>query len=79
MASKCLTRQPTCYKNPSNLPSLDLILTNVSRSFQSTYVVETRMSDFYFMSLTVMKKSFQKYRYKTINFSSIKFYGEVNQ
>ena len=33
---KNLIKQPTCYKNSSNLACIDLILTNVPRSFQST-------------------------------------------
>ena len=37
---KNLIRQPTCYKNPSNPACIDLILTNVSLSFQSTCVVD---------------------------------------
>ena len=37
---KDLIRQPACYKNPSNPACIDLILTNVSLSFQSTCVVD---------------------------------------
>ena len=33
---KILIRQPTSYKNPSNLVCIDLIVKNVPRSFQST-------------------------------------------
>ena len=36
---KNLIRQPTSYKNPSDPVCIDLILTNVPRSFQSTCVV----------------------------------------
>ena len=60
-------RQPTCCKNPRNPVCIDLILTNVPRSFQSTCVVETGLSDFHLMTLTVMRKSFKKYQPKTIN------------
>ena len=70
---KNLITQPTCYKNPSNPACLDLILTNVPRSFQSTCVVETgRPSDFHLMTLTVMTESFKKYQPKTINYRSYK-------
>ena len=31
---KYTIKQPTCYKNPSNLTCLDVMLTNVSRSFR---------------------------------------------
>ena len=69
---KNLIRHPTCYKNPSNLVCIDLILTNVPRSFQSTCVVETGLSDFHLMTLTVMRKSFKKYQPKIINYRSYK-------
>ena len=69
---KNLVRQPTCYKNPSNPVCIDLILTNVPRSFQSTCVVETGLSDFHFKTLTVMSKSFNKYHPKIINYRSSK-------
>ena len=54
-------KQPKCYKNPSRPTCIDLILTNVYRSFQSTSVIETGFSDFRFMTLAVMKKSFNKF------------------
>ena len=56
-----LIKQPTCYKNPSRPTSIDLILTNVPRSFQSTCVIETGLSDFHLMTLTVMKKSYKHF------------------
>ena len=45
---------------------------NVPRSFQSIYVVETELSDFYLMTLTVMKKGFKKYQLRTTNYRSYK-------
>ena len=69
---KNLTRQPTCYKNPSNPVCIDLILTNVPRSLQSTCVVEAGLSDFHLMTLTAMRKSFKKDQPKIINSSSYK-------
>ena len=47
-----LIKQPTYYENPSRPTSIDLILTNVLRSFQSTCVIETVLSDFHLMTLT---------------------------
>ena len=69
---KNLIRQPTCYKNPSNPAWIDLILTNVPHNFQSTCVVDTGLSDFYLMTLTVMRKSFNKYQPKVINYRTYK-------
>lgn len=65
---KILIRQPTSYKNPSNLVCIDLIVKNVPRSFQSTCVVETGLSDFHLMTLIVMRKSFKKFQSKIINY-----------
>ena len=69
---KNLIRQPTCYKKSSNPVCIDLILENVPRSFQSTCVVETGLSDFHLMTLTVMRKSFKKYQPKIMNYRSYK-------
>ena len=46
------------------------MITNVPRSFQSTCVVETGLSDFHMMTLTVMKKRFKKFQPKIINYRS---------
>ena len=73
---KNLIGQLTCYKNPSNLVCIDLILTNVLRTFQSTCVVETGLSDFHLMTLTVMGKSFRKYQPKIINYRSYKNFSK---
>ena len=54
-----LIKHPTCYKNPSRTKCIDLILTNVPRSFQNTCVIEAGLSDFHLMTLTVMRKSFK--------------------
>ena len=45
-------KQKTCFKNPENPPCIDLILTNCQRSFQSTCIFETRLSDFHKMTVT---------------------------
>ena len=56
---KSLIKQPTCYKNPNKPTCIDLILTNVPRMFQSTCVLETGLSDFHLMTVTVMRKTFK--------------------
>ena len=56
-ALKNLIRQPTRYKNLSNPACIDLILATGPDTFQSTCVVETGLSDFHLMTLTVMRKS----------------------
>ena len=70
-----LIKQPTCYENPSHPKCIDLILTNVPRSFQTTCVIETGLSDFHLMTLTVMRKSFKKLKPRVINYRSYKHFS----
>ena len=67
-----LIKQPTCYKNPNNPTCIDLILSNTPRSFQSTCVIETGLSDFHLMTLTAMTKSFRKFHPRLTNYRSYK-------
>ena len=69
---KNLVRQPTCFKNPDNLSCIDLFLTNCSRSFQETQVIETGLSDFHKMNLTVLKMFFTKQKMRPFSTGIIK-------
>ena len=69
---KSLIREPTCYKSPSNPICIDLILTNAPQKFESTCVLETGLSDFHLMTVTVMRKIFKKSKPRTINYRSYK-------
>ena len=55
-----LIKQASCYKNPISATYVDLILSKVPGSLQSTCVIETRLSDFHIMTLTALKKIFKK-------------------
>ena len=55
---KNLVNKPTCYKNSIKPTCIDLILTN-QPTLLST-VLETRLSDFHFLTITEFKMSFQK-------------------
>ena len=57
---KNLITSPTCFKNPLNPSSIDVILTNKSRSFQNSQVIETGISDHHKLTITVLKTYFQK-------------------
>ena len=72
---KSLIRQPTCYKSPSNPTSTGLIQTNVHQKFQSTCVLETGLSDFHLMTVTVMRKIFKKLKPRTINYRYYKHFS----
>ena len=61
-----LIKDPTCFKHISNPTCIDLILTNKSSLFQHSRFVETGLSDFHQMTITVMKMSYQKLKPKII-------------
>ena len=69
---KNLVKGPTCFKNPENPSCIDLILTNHPRSFQGSTLIETGLSDFHKMTLTVMKMHFEKQRPKIIYYRDYK-------
>ena len=62
-------------KTPNNPVCIDLILTNVPRSFQSACVVETGLPDFHLITLTVMRTIFKKYHPKMINYRLYKIFS----
>ena len=69
---KSLIRVPTCFKIPRNPSCIDLILTNSQRNFQSSCAIETGLSDFHRMTVTVMKASFRKLKPKVIHHRNYK-------
>ena len=78
---KNIVRDKTCFKSPINSTRIDLMITNRPKSFQESEVIETGLSDFHKMSLTVMKvfynnrKSFNR-KYK--DFSNEAFFSQVS-
>ena len=52
---KYIIGEPTRYKNPDNLTGIDFILTNCPKSFQEPSTLETGLSDFHKMVITVFK------------------------
>ena len=63
-----LINRPTCYKTPEKPSCIDLLLTNRPKSFQNSSVVETGLSDFHKMAVTVMKTTFEKLKPKVSYF-----------
>ena len=61
-----LIKEPTCFKNPENPSCIDLILTNFPKSFQNSMAIETGLSDFHKMTVTVMKSHYKKLKPKII-------------
>ena len=70
-----LIKQPTCFKNPENTSCIDLILTNKPRSFQSICVIETGLSDFHRMTVSVLKTDFRKLPPKVVTYRDFKKFG----
>ena len=52
-----MVNSPTCHKSDSST-CIDLILTNRSRSFKNTKTIETGLSDFHEMIVTVFRSGF---------------------
>ena len=69
---KSLIKVPTYFKKPENPSCIDLILTNNPLSFQNSGVIETGLSDFHKMIVTVMKTTNQKLNLK------ITYYRDYN-
>ena len=61
-----LVKGPTCYKSLYNPSCINLLLTNPPRSFQNTVIIETGISDFHEMGITVMKVFHKKRERKII-------------
>ena len=57
---KSLNKKPTCFKNPENPSCIDLFLTNRQKSFQNTSTIETGISDFHKLVVTVLKMYYKK-------------------
>ena len=82
---KNLVKEPTCFKNIDNPSCIDLFLTNTQPSFQNTTTVETGLSDFHKMAVTVLKTTFPKAQPKIIyyrdykNFDLSKFRIELRE
>ena len=55
-------------KNPENPSCIDLVLTNNPNSFQNSGVIETGLSDFHKMTVTVMKTTFEKLKPNIIHY-----------
>ena len=80
---KNLVKEKTCYKSLENPSCIDLLITNSSASFQNTTTVETGLSDFHKMVVTVMKTTFPKAQPKIVyyrdykNFDLAKFRSDL--
>ena len=67
-----LIKDNACYKSAENPSSIDIMLTNKKLSFQNSMTLETGLSDFHKMSITVLKRYFKKKDPITITYHDLK-------
>ena len=72
-----LIKEPTCFKSLENPSSIDLMLTNKKNSFQNSMAIETGLSDFHKMTVTVMKRYFKKNEPVTIEYRDLKNFDPI--
>ena len=65
---KSLIKDPTCFENLENLSCINLILANSPHTFQNSCVIETGLSDFHKMIVSVMKTTFQKLKPRIVQY-----------
>ena len=73
---KNLVPEPTCYKSET-ARCIYLVLTNRNRSVQQSTTVETGLSDFHKMAVTVLKTTFPKQGPTVINYRNYKNFDEL--
>ena len=69
---KNLIKKPTCFKNLKNPKTIDLILTNRPRKFCNSDTLETGLSDFHKLTVTVLKMFFKKQSPNVISYRNYK-------
>ena len=71
-------KQPTCFKNREKPSCNDLISINRPKSFQSTYIIETGLSDFHRVTVSVLKMHFRKLPPRIISYRDFSYYHNAN-
>ena len=72
---KNLIKDNTCFKNLLKPSCIDLIITNRPKSFQNSVTVETGLSDFHKMTLTVMKVFYKKQKTNIVTYRNYKHFS----
>ena len=70
-----LINKPSCRKNLSKPYCIDLILTNRPKYFQNSNIIETELSDFHEMAVTIVKTTFRKLKPKIICYRKYKHFS----
>ena len=69
---KSLNKKPTCFKNVNKPSCIDLFLTNNSKCFKDCLTLETGLSDFHKLIITIMKTKQERFPQKIINYRDYK-------
>ena len=72
--AKCLVKDFTCFKSITNPSCIDLVLTNKSRSFLKSSVIETGLSDFHRLTITIINTNFQKQTPEILSYRNYKYF-----
>ena len=73
-----LIKQPTCLKNLKKHSCIDLILTNKPKSFQTICVIETELSDFHGLTVSVLKMHYRKLPLRITSYRDFSNYNNAN-
>ena len=72
---KNLMKDNTCFKNPLKPSCIDLIITIRTKNSQNSVTVETGLSDFHKMTLTVMKVFYKKQKTNVVTHRNYKHFS----
>ena len=72
---KNVIKDNTSFRNPLKLSCIDLMITNRPKSFQNSATVETGLSDFHKMTLTVMKVFYKKQKPNIVTYRNYKHFS----
>ena len=72
---KILLKGSICFRNPDKRTCISLILINKSKSFQAIQIIETGISDFHRMVMTVLKVYFKKKGPSVIQYCDYKIFS----
>ena len=71
-----LIKEPTCFKNPSNPSSIDVMLTNRKNSFKNSMMIESGLSDHHKLTISILKIFYKKKEPVKINYRFYKNFIE---
>ena len=70
--TKNIIKENTCFKNPDNPSCIDLFITNRPACFNGSMTIETGLSDFHKMTISVMKIFYKKQKPNIIRYRNYK-------